>query len=89
MHALIGIPSYKTMIVGGIIDHKKVKILMDSSSTHNFLNESWVIMNGLKMETLASLRVSIAGGQLIPIEGLIKKLDWKIHDMSFPDDILL
>lgn len=89
VHALTGIPRHKTMIVGGVISHKRVNILMDSGSTHNFLNESWVAKNGHKMETLASLTVSFTDGRLIPIKGIIRKLDWKIHDMKFQDNIFV
>lgn len=43
VHALTGIPSHMTMMVRGIIGRsKRVIILIDSGSTHNFLNESWV-----------------------------------------------
>lgn len=45
IHALTGILSHKTMMVGGMIGGRRVNILMDSGSTHNFLNESWVEKN--------------------------------------------
>lgn len=89
VHSLTGIPSHKTMILRGIIGHKRVNILMDSGSTHNFINEQCVVSNGLKMETLVSLGVSIADGQIIPIEGIIRDLDWKIHDKKFWDNIFV
>lgn len=87
VHALTGIPSHKTMIVGGTIGHKRINILMDSGSTHNFLNEDWVAKNEQRMETLGQLGVSIADGQVIPVEGIIRNLNWNIHDMHFQDDI--
>lgn len=77
------------MMVGGNIGGKRVTILMDLGSTHNFLNESWVAQHGPAVEPLDSLGVSIADGQVILIEGIIRKLEWKIHDMTFQDDILV
>lgn len=54
VHALTRITSHKTMIVRGIISNKRVNILMDLGSTHNFFNESWVVKNGPTIEPLDS-----------------------------------
>lgn len=45
--------------------------------------------HGLTKEPFDTIGVSIADGQIIPIEGIIKQLNWKIHDMNFQDDIFV
>lgn len=36
---------------------------------------------------MGTLGVSIADGQVIPVEGIIWNLSWKIHHLTFQDDI--
>lgn len=38
VHALSGIQSFKTMRINGVIKKTEVNILVDSGSTHNFLD---------------------------------------------------
>jgi hypothetical protein len=37
-HALVGVVTLQTLKIGGYIKKKKVIVLIDSSSTHNFIN---------------------------------------------------
>lgn len=42
INALLGIPTLHVMTIKGMINHKSVVFLIDSSSTHSFIDDSLV-----------------------------------------------
>ncbi|GKB96895.1 retrotransposon gag domain, retroviral aspartyl protease [Tanacetum coccineum] len=54
-----------TMKVEGALEGRKVLILVDSGSTHNFISASLVKQLGLKVSMVPSFRVQIGNGQII------------------------
>lgn len=62
MHAIVGVPHFQTMTVTGVYNKRPVHILIDSGSTHNFLDETMAIKLGCKMANTRPMSVSIADG---------------------------
>lgn len=62
INALTGSISYRTMRIQGNVKKKRVVILIDSSSTHNFLNQEVVKRVGIETTETDSLPVSVANG---------------------------
>ncbi|KAJ0511931.1 putative aspartic peptidase domain superfamily [Helianthus annuus] len=68
IHAMCGIPSYSTMKVIGYIGTRKLHILIDSGSTHNFINEK--LADKLQCLTceVPAMRVAVANGKSLGCE---------------------
>nr|GFC93991.1 retrotransposon Gag domain, retroviral aspartyl protease [Tanacetum cinerariifolium] len=62
-HAILSKTSGTTMKAEETLEGRKVLILVDSGSTHNFISASLVKQLGLKVSTLPSFGVQIGNGQ--------------------------
>ena len=67
MHALQGIDGYHTMQVDGLVMKQKLPILIDFSSTHNFLRLDWAKALDYKLLQIVRYHVSIANGSKIEV----------------------
>jgi hypothetical protein len=64
LNALTGESSFKTMRVVGIVANKyKIHILVDTGSTHNFLDVAMAKRIGCKVIQTKPMTVSVAGGK--------------------------
>jgi hypothetical protein len=70
LQALTGTPNLQTMRVGGYLGNLKVIVLMDSRSTHNFLNPQIGQQLGLKPKEVGWMNVTVANGEKIGCTGL-------------------
>ena len=62
LNAITGTPNSKTMRLLGILRGQQVIILIDSGSTHNFVDEHVVKMMGLSSTNRDVIKVRIANG---------------------------
>ena len=72
INAMNGSPGYNTMRVNGDLGKKIIHILLDSGSTHNFLDEQLAKKLGYKLELIPTQSVIIAGGQIMPCQYVCK-----------------
>lgn len=70
LHALTGTPNPQTMRVRGALGKLGVIGLMDSESTHNFLNPQITYQLGLKPTHAGMMQVTMANGEKINCRGL-------------------
>ncbi|KAJ4954119.1 hypothetical protein NE237_030951 [Protea cynaroides] len=63
LHALIGQASPKTLRLQGVIDHHKMQTLVDSGSTHNFIEERTAKFLGLTITPSMHFRVQVGNGK--------------------------
>jgi len=89
VNAVSGIAGYKTMRVKGTYDKKIIFILIDSGSTHNFLDPNTAAKLGCKVDTAGLTRVSVADGRKLRVEGKVTDFSWKLQTTTFQSDILL
>nr|POF11672.1 hypothetical protein CFP56_62248 [Quercus suber] len=69
LYALLGNPSPGTMRVLGKINHQELVILIDTSSTHNFLDTSiWMLLK-LPIAIEDSFEVKVTNGALVQTRG--------------------
>nr|XP_043639128.1 uncharacterized protein LOC122610201 [Erigeron canadensis] len=89
LNALMGIPSYSTMQVVGIIGNRRLHILVDSGSTHNFM--SVAICEILKCSTIkiSSVRVTVTDGNKMECMTLYKQFHWLMRGTDFTVDMLV
>jgi len=63
LNAIIGTPSPKTMRLVGIVQFHSLTILIDSGSTHNFLDVKFAVSLGFKSLQGEGISVRVANGQ--------------------------
>ncbi|XP_021974525.1 uncharacterized protein LOC110869591 [Helianthus annuus] len=89
LNAILGIPSYNTMRIVGTIGTKQLQILVDSGSTHNFLNEE--LARRLQCPTIEvpSLSVAVADGNKMSCVQLCQNFQWMMQGVWYKSDVLL
>lgn len=81
IHALLGSWGSQTLQLSKI-----VSMLVDSGSSHNFINISVARRLGLKLIAIPTKIVSVANGLKLPIQFIIKSLKWRTNGVEFEAD---
>ncbi|KAL2330578.1 hypothetical protein Fmac_018159 [Flemingia macrophylla] len=89
VNALTGVTKFKTMRVTGQSRKKPLHILIDSGSTHNFLDVNVANRLGCKIEDMDSITVTVADGARVQINTMVKGFSWLIQNTCFHLDIML
>lgn len=76
IHALTGVPSYSTMRVRGAIGTRSLHILVDSGSTHNFLDEKLATKLNYPLQEIREMRVKVANGNQVPCKKVCPNFKW-------------
>jgi hypothetical protein len=83
VNALAGIRTDKTLLLPVTINGERLLALMDTGSTHNFLNGDMMSRLGLAMAGGEHLRVTVANGDRLPCAGIARDVPVIINDESF------
>lgn len=87
LHELLGSPSLGTMRVWGRVNHQDMVILIDSGSTHHFLDSSiWRLLQ-LPISTQDCFEVKVANGAVLQTEGASHGVQFKIQGHFFQVDL--
>ncbi|PKA66677.1 hypothetical protein AXF42_Ash003332 [Apostasia shenzhenica] len=89
LNAITGIPSFHTMIVVGTIKRRKICILIDSGSTHNFLDPSVLSVGAYAVESIPKQHVRLANGDKILLSEQIKNFHWQMQGITFTTNVLM
>jgi len=89
VYALTGVAGFKTMRITGYHKTRPLHILIDSGSTHNFLDSQMAQKYGCIIETIAPLNVVVADGSKITKSSVVKNFSWTIQHTTFTADMLL
>ncbi|XP_071914038.1 uncharacterized protein [Coffea arabica] len=82
IHALAGETSHRTMKLKGLVKGRLVTALVDSGSTHCFVDEQ--LARDLKLGTQGpNLVVNVANGEKVDSKGLDKPLQWEMQGHQF------
>jgi hypothetical protein len=81
--------AFQTMKVIGYVKKKPLQILIDSRSTHNFLDLTVRKQVGSRLIHTQPLQVSVADGSKISSSNICKELVWKIQDVNFQADVMV
>ncbi|KAE9621561.1 putative nucleotidyltransferase, Ribonuclease H [Lupinus albus] len=81
--------SFRTMRVTGQYNKKPLHILIDSGSTHNFLDIQRAKTIGCKIEALEPLMVTMANGNKLQISAVVGNFSWTIQHTTFTSDMML
>ena len=77
------------MRITGKIGKKDVHILIDSVSTHNFLDIHLAKRLGLSLTQVKPVMVDVADGNRLECDSMCKGLKWKLRHTTFITDVLL
>nr|GEY42794.1 reverse transcriptase [Tanacetum cinerariifolium] len=89
LHALSGVPHIQTMRVCRHVGKYKIHILIDSSSTHNFVDTNTGKRMGCRISTTVSLQVDVANGNKIVSTLICKQFTWQLQGETFVTDSML
>jgi len=89
MSAVHGSHSFQKMRVTGYHNQKPLHILIDSGSTHNFLDISIARTLECRVESITSQAVAVANGNSLQCQYICRQFQWQLHRASFTSDVLL
>ncbi|KAJ1396383.1 Retrotransposon gag domain [Sesbania bispinosa] len=89
VHGLSGVANFKTMRVTGHYQKHPVHILIDSGSTHNFLDIGFAQRYGCRIEDLDPINATVADGYKLPISSIVRNFTWQLQNSIFTSDIML
>ncbi|XP_026450099.1 uncharacterized protein LOC113350204 [Papaver somniferum] len=89
LHALTGTISSDTIRIPGIIKKQKIYILIDTGSTHSFIDFALATKLHCDIHSTAHLLVTVANGERTVSYGVFPQLQWFMQDYQFSGDLRL
>ncbi|KAG8364849.1 hypothetical protein BUALT_Bualt18G0041300 [Buddleja alternifolia] len=89
VHVMSGVHDYRTMRVTGHVGGQTVHILIDTRSTHNFLDVNAAKRLECKIVETELFPVSVADGNKIYSSSVCKYFSWKMQGVFFMTDLML
>lgn len=89
VNALAGNQNYQTMRIRRVINDKPLHILIDSGSTHNFLDEGFAKALNLPTEGINPQFITIADGNHINCKKMCKNITWGMSGKEFVTEAML
>jgi hypothetical protein len=83
LNAITGTPSPKTMRIFGFLRLHQVIVLIDSGSTHNFVDAKLAATLGIQPQPHEGIRVQVANGQEIVSPGRSREVEIKMQGSVF------
>ncbi|KAL5823748.1 hypothetical protein ACOSQ4_021648 [Xanthoceras sorbifolium] len=88
-HVFTGCAGLQTIRLKGKVRNREITILVDSGSTHNFLDPNTTQLTGVKIEKTETLWVTVGGGGKISSKAKCKQFTWAIQGVSFLTEMRL
>lgn len=89
LHALAGGATPRTMRVMGKIGEQLVVVLIDTRSTHSFVDQNLAKRIRLPVEKMSQVNVMIANGDSIPCKGCCMAVSFHLQGMEFKANLHL
>ncbi|CAA7028426.1 unnamed protein product [Microthlaspi erraticum] len=89
LNAMTGVTDFQTMRVKGVHKKRSLFMLVDSGSTHNFLDVSIAKKLSCKMLPSGNSRVVVADGNRLKVEAGVAQFQWDFQGTSFTDDFMV
>ena len=83
LHALAGIRTDNTMLLLVVIQGERLLVLLDTDSTHNFLQGDIMRRLGLQPAGGEHLRITVANGDRLPCAGIARNVPISIEGEAF------
>ncbi|GJW13110.1 retrotransposable element Tf2 [Tanacetum coccineum] len=89
LNAITGVYNYQTMRVMGYVKKSELHILVDSGSTHNFLNTKMARQLACNTKHTCPLQVSISGGRNLVSTTMCIDFTWSLQGESFTAPVMI
>jgi predicted aspartyl protease len=83
LHTLTGADTLDTMTVSGWLHGKKLHILIDSGSTHNFINSKIAKKMGCRTISALTFHVEVANGERLSCNEIYQTIPMDIQGYAF------
>ncbi|XP_019170443.1 PREDICTED: uncharacterized protein LOC109166012 [Ipomoea nil] len=87
LNAVIGGEGMNTIKLLGLIGKQVVIILVDSGSTHSFVDPKVLDQKGIVAEKTENLKVTVANGESMGCDSVCKGLEWQVQKEQFKKDL--
>ncbi|XP_040987625.1 uncharacterized protein LOC121235342 [Juglans microcarpa x Juglans regia] len=87
LNAMFGVQRPTSMRVMAWIEKFEVTLLVDSGSTHNFINSNIVTKVRLKPSTIEPFEVKVANGDKLRCEGLVREVKLNVQGVRIVADL--
>lgn len=81
--------NYRTMKVRGLCGKRTLYILIDSGSTHNFMDPRVAEQLNCEIKPPQMRKVAVADGGKLTVRGRVEKFEWRFQNASFTQDMML
>ncbi|KAK8942858.1 hypothetical protein KSP39_PZI008722 [Platanthera zijinensis] len=89
VHALTGLPHFYTIRVTASYEGQPISVLIDSGSTHNFLDSTAAARLQCPLTPISSFQVAVADGQTIASAHKVRDFHWRMQGVTFTSDMLI
>ncbi|GJR12483.1 transposon ty3-I gag-pol polyprotein [Tanacetum coccineum] len=90
LNALSGVSFFQTMrVIGFLAKQHTLHILIDSGSTHNFLDIKMAKRKGCKIGSTCPLTIFVPGGKQMVTINKCKDFQWQLYGHTFTADVML
>lgn len=89
VQALAGVSDYQTIRVTGHVGRRSVQMLLDTGSTHNFLDTVTTQKLGCNVTIKGNMSVRVADGRKLVCDTVVEGFTWKMQGLQFTADLFL
>ncbi|XP_019257770.1 PREDICTED: uncharacterized protein LOC109235985 [Nicotiana attenuata] len=89
LQAFTSAAGYQTIRVTGYHEKRPLQVLIDTGSTHNFIDELVAAKLGCKACSIQRQSVSVADGRKVQTASVCKDMKWLLQGTAFSSDFLL
>lgn len=86
-NAQVGTKGGNTLRLRALVGDQIMLLLVDSGSSHTFVNAEFAKRAGCVLSPSAPVSVKIANGQYMHCNQMVQNLNWKYQDIQFTDDM--
>nr|XP_051225897.1 uncharacterized protein LOC127343754 [Lolium perenne] len=86
-HALTGTEAPAALRLPVTVGNQVMILLVDSGSSHSFINRNFVDNIGLQQVSIPAIPVKLANGHLIQCNHMVQQLEWKCQGNTFQTDL--
>ncbi|XP_019230960.1 PREDICTED: uncharacterized protein LOC109211833 [Nicotiana attenuata] len=77
------------ILVRGTIGNRKLTVLIDSGSTHSFIDATTVKESGFQAQPCPPVRVTVADGNYVMCIAICMKYQWKMQGRPFQENLFI